>query len=158
MAQPNSISVVLDDLTLAEVKKAIGVLKTKLVPHLKKLSAQDRKELIKLGDKTTEFVRKAYEHTGLHPDLVPGFLDRDEFRIDLEALAALQTIERELASVNAAIEDSIVLCGSEAYQAALLFYGAVKSAKSRNIGDAALVFDELSVRFPGSASAKAARP
>lgn len=30
-----------------------------------------------LGDNTTEFVRKAYEHTGLHPDLVPGFLDRE---------------------------------------------------------------------------------
>ena len=156
MAQPNTISVVLDDQTLAEVKQAIGVLRTKLVPLLKTLSLQDRKELPKLGDRTVEFVRKSYEYTGIHPDLVPAFVDREAFKVDLDALSALQSLERELAPVNAALEDSIVLAGSEAYQAALLFYGNVKTAKRLNIGASASVYDDLSVRFPGPASAKAA--
>jgi len=59
--------------------------------------------------------------------------------------------------VNAALEDSILLAGSEAYQAALLFYGSVKTAKARSIGDASLVYDELAVRFPGASGTKAAR-
>jgi len=89
MAQPNNISVVLDDQTLAEVKQAIGVLRTKLVPVLTNLTAQDRQEIPKLGDRTTEFVRKSYEYSGIHPDLTPSFLDRGEFKIDLDALASL---------------------------------------------------------------------
>jgi hypothetical protein len=150
MAQPNNISVVLDDQTLAEVKQAIGVLRTKLVPVLKSLPLQDRKELPKLGDKTSEFVRKSFEYSGIHPDLVPAFLDRTEFRIDLEALSLLQTLDRELAPVVAGLDDSIVLTGSEAYQAALVFYNNVRMAKKANVPGAAAVYDDLSTRFPGA--------
>jgi hypothetical protein len=158
MAQPNNISVVLDDATLTEVKAAIAVLRTKLVPYLKTLPAKDRHELPKLGDKTSEFVRKAYEYTGIHPDLVPGYLDRSEFKTDLDALVTLQNLERELAPVNDALGDSILLTGSEAYQAALLFYNSIKTAKKVNAGASASVYDDLSARFPGSAARKAANP
>lgn len=155
MAQPNAISVVLDDATLTEVKAAIGVLRTKLVPLLKILPAKDRLELPKLGDRTAEFVRKAYEYTGIHPDLVPGYLDRAEFKTDLDALASLQSLERELTPVNDALSDSILLAGSEAYQAALLFYNNVKTAKKVNTGSSASVYDDLAARFPGATAKKA---
>ena len=155
MPQPNSISVVLDDATLAEVRAAIGVLRTKFVPLLKTLTAQDRQELPKLGDRTTEFVRKSYEYTGVHPDLTPSYLDRAAFKTDLDALGMLQNLQRELAPVNNALADSILLSGSEAYQAALLFYNNVKTAKKVNIGSAAAVYDDLSSRFPGSSAKKA---
>lgn len=150
MAQPNSINVVLDDASLAEVRQAIGVLKTKLVPLLKTLSVQDRRELPKLGDKTMAFVQKSYEYTGVHPDLVPGYLDREAFRVDLAALQTLQGLERELAPVTEALADSIMLAGSEAYQASLLFYNNVKVAKKVNLGSAASVYEDLSARFPGA--------
>jgi hypothetical protein len=155
MAQPNTISVVLDDQTLVEIRAAIGVLRTKLVPHLKTLSVQDRKELPKLGDKSTAFVQKAYEYSGIHPDLVPGYLDRQAFRVDLDGLQQLQALERELAPVNEALSDSILLAGSEAYQAALLFYGNVKGAKKVNIGSSVSVYDDLAARFPGGSPKKA---
>lgn len=151
MAQPNQIRVVLDDATLTEVRGAIAVLRTKLVPLLKTLTPQDRKELPKLGDRTTEFVRKSYEYTGIHPDLVPGFLDRNEFKIDLDALVLLQNLERELAPVNDALTDSILLTGSEAYQAALVYYNNVKTAKKVNVPSAASVYEDLSAQFPGAA-------
>jgi len=150
MAQPNTISVVLDDQTLAEIRAAIGVLRTKLVPQLKTLSTEDRKELPKLGDRSTAFVQKAYEYSGIHPDLVPGYLDRRAFRTDLDGLAQLQALERELAPVTDALSDSILLAGSEAYQAALLFYSNVKAAKKINIGSSASVYDDLASRFPGA--------
>jgi len=158
MAQPNTISVVLDDATLAEVMQAIKVLRTKLVPLLKILTPQDRQELPKLGDRTIEFVRKSYEYTGIHPDLVPGYLDRAEFKTDLDALVALQNLERALAPVNNALSDTILLSGSEAFQAALLFYNNVKTAKKVNIGSSLSVYDDLSARFPGVSAKKATLP
>jgi len=154
MAQPNNISVVVDDATLAEVMQAIEVLRTKLVPLLKTLSDQDRRELPKLGDRTMPFVQKSFDYTGIHPDLVPPYLDRDAFRIDLEALKLLQTIERELEPVMTALADSIMLVGSEAYQAALLFYNNLKMAIKVNLGSSSAVYADLSSRFPGAAAKK----
>lgn len=147
----------MDDTTLAEVKVAIRVLRTKLVPVLKTLGDQDRRELPRLGDKTAEFVRKAFEYSGLHPDLVPGYLDRSAFETDLGALARLRTLERELAPVSLALEDSILLAGSEAYQAALLFYNHVKLAKRANQGASAVVYDDLASRFPGNSAPPASK-
>jgi len=43
---------------------------------------------------------------------------------------------------------------SEAYQAALLFYNNVKTAKKVNAGASASVFDDLSARFPGATAKK----
>ena len=76
MARPNSAGVVLDDATLTEIKAAVGVLRTKLVPLLETLSAKDRHQLPKLGDRTSEF------------------------KTDLDALASLQALERELTLAN----------------------------------------------------------
>lgn len=149
MAQPNTISVVLDDASMVEIRAAIGVLKTKLAPHLKTLSVQDRKELPRLGDKTLAFVQKAKDYSGLHADLVPGYLDREAFDIDLEAFNRLRNLERDLTPVTEALADSIALSGSEAYQAALVFYNNVKAARKVNVGASAAVYDDLSSRFPG---------
>ena len=150
MAQSDRIGAVLDDAQLAEVKQAIGVLRAKLVPVLKTLTVQDRRELPKLGDKTMAFVQKSYDYSGIHSDLVPGYLDREAFRIDLETLRVLQGLERELAPVNEALGDSIMLSGSEAYQAALVFHNNVRTAKKINLGSSAAVYDDLSARFPGA--------
>jgi hypothetical protein len=40
--------------------------------------------------------------------------------------------------------------GSEAYQAALIFYNSVKIAASQGIPGAKAVYEELKKRFPGS--------
>ena len=39
--------------------------------------------------------------------------------------------------------------GSEAYQAALAFYSAVKSAAAQDVPGAKAVYEELRERFPG---------
>jgi len=39
--------------------------------------------------------------------------------------------------------------GSEAYQAALIFYNSAKIASSQNISGAKAVYEELKKRFPG---------
>ncbi len=154
MSQPNQISFVVDDATLTEVRAAITVLRTKLVPLLKTLSEQDRRELPKIGDRTMPFVEKSYDYTGIHPELVPAYLDRDAFRTDIEALKLLQGLERELNPVMTSLADSIMLSGSEAYQAALLFYNNVKIATKVNLGSSSAVYSDLSARFPGATAKK----
>lgn len=158
MAQSNVLSVEFSENELNSIQSAIAVLQSTLLPKLKTLSPQDKHQLPKMGDKSVAFVQKAYEYGQVHPTLNPAWLDTEAFRIDLEALKVLQSIDRSLTPVVAALSDSQDLAGSEAYQAALIFYSNVKGAAKLKVAGAQQVADDLAARFPGvSAQAKAAK-
>jgi hypothetical protein len=47
------------------------------------------------------------------------------------------------------VDDTEMLTGSEAYQAALVFYKAVKMAAAQDVPGAKAVYEEFKTRFPG---------
>jgi hypothetical protein len=154
MPQMNSIAVTIPEADLAEIRSAIGVLRTKLAPHLKSLSAQDRQELPKMGDKTLGFVTKAYEYGTRNTELAPGYLDFEALATDVKAVEVLREINQGLAPIEEALSDSLILSGSEAYQGALLFYGNVRAAAKAKTPGAWAIYDDLANRFPGTPQKK----
>jgi hypothetical protein len=154
MSQTNSIAVGIPEGDLAEIRGAIGVLRMKLAPHLKSLTPQDRHELPKMGDKTIGFVQKAYEYGSRHAELAPSFLDFQAMETDVKAVELLRELSMSLDPLNEALNDSLTLSGSEAYQGALLFYGNVKAAAKAKTPGAAAIYDDLSSRFPGGPQKK----
>jgi hypothetical protein len=52
------------------------------------------------------------------------------------------------------IDDTVLVAGSEAYQAALVFYNAVKAAAAQDIPGAKEVYSDLKNRFPGAHKSK----
>ncbi len=153
MAQSDNIAIVFDEAELKAVRDAISVLNRILLPKLKTLSSDDRHELPKMGDKSVAFVTKSFEYGGKHADLRPPYLDMQAFAIDVEAVRILRDLEQLLTPVMAALGDSLLLSGSEAYQAALVFYNAVKNAVKLRLPGAQAIYDDLSARFPGFAGA-----
>ncbi|HMU65529.1 MAG TPA: hypothetical protein PKE57_00210 [Cellvibrionaceae bacterium] len=157
MAQPDLISLNIPAADLQDIQAAITTLTTKLGPHLITLSSADRKEIPKMGDKTQAFVGKAREYASQNRDLVPGYLDLAAFEIDWKAVEVLTSLQRQLAPLADNLSDSLALSGSEAYQAALIFYRNVKMAARAGVPNAKTVEADLSSRFPGgSAKASAA--
>jgi hypothetical protein len=154
MSQTNSIAVSIPDADLAEIRGAIGVLRAKLAPHLATISAQDRQELPKMGDKTLAFVQKAYEYGSRNPELAPAYLDFEAMEIDVRAVELLRELAQSLNPIHEALSDSLFLSGSEAYQGALLFYGSVKAAAKAKAPKAGSIYDDLSTRFPGAQQRK----
>jgi hypothetical protein len=150
MSQQNLISVSVAEEDLAEVRSAITVLRDKLAPYLQSLSPQDRQELPKMGDKSVAFVQKALEYCRLNSELVPPYLDVDEFEQDFQAVLSLRELYQPLAQLVQSLEDSQLLSGSDAYQAALMFYTSIKSAKKSNIAGAQTIYEDLSNRFPAN--------
>ena len=120
------------------------------MPKLVNLQADERKELPKMGDKTVAFVQKCLEYGELHAELVPGYLDIADLRTDLQAITKLREFSRGLSPLIDALDDSLVLSGSEAYQAALQFYGNAKGAARMGVGAARQVSEDLAARFPGN--------
>ena len=154
MTQQNLISFNPSQQDLSEIKKAIATLNTKLLPLLKNLKGDDKNQLPKMGDKTLAFVEKALEHSSLNPELAPPFLDMDEFRCDVNAVAKLRSLHGHINQISASLSDSMAIAGSDAYSAALMFYNSVKYAQKANVVKAGSILDDLSSRFPAKKSPK----
>ncbi len=156
MPQENLFELNIPAADLQTVQSAVQTLTTVLTPHLISLSADGRRELPKMGDKSLAFVRKAREYAANNSELVPRFLDLQMFEADLRGVETLSNLLRTLQPLVANLEDSLALTGSEAYQAALVFYRSVKTAAQSGQPNAKTIADDLSVRFPTGGRAKAA--
>ncbi len=152
----NRISLTLSEADRADLQAAIRTLQDKLLPVLVDLNPQDRRELPKMGDKTLAFVAKALDYAQANPSLCPPYLDVAEFQKDMATVQLLQGLLRPLSQVADIVDDSLMLAGSEAYAAALVFYQSAKSAQRSAVPGAATVADDLATRFPGRSAASRA--
>lgn len=143
----NRISLNLTSSDISDIDKAIGVLVEKLLPALIVLTNEEKKTLAKMGDKTIAMVGKALSYTGSHAQFNPQYLNVEEFRKDFEGSETLSEFLRRLQPIIDALNDTIILCGSEALRAALIFYGAVSAAAKMGVPEAQTIYDDLRERF-----------
>lgn len=108
-----------------------------------------------MGDKTLAFVNKSLEYARQNPAIVPQYLDMTEFAKDVEAVNSLFQIITPLHKLQEELDDTILLAGSEAYTASLVFYSALKSALAAGQSGLKNVYDDLSTRVPRSSTQKA---
>jgi hypothetical protein len=146
-ANKHSQSIPADKLEQAKVK--IGEAAELLKPYLIALTPAEKQEIPKMGPKTLNFVEKSHEYAHENPSLVPNYLEMDEFDIDFADAHGLWTLHNRVQQLQEAISDTQMTAGSEAYQAALVFYNSVKVAASQGIHGAKAVYEELKKRFPG---------
>jgi hypothetical protein len=136
-----------DILTQAQTK--ISEIKTLLAPYIVALTPSERQELPKMGEKTISFVEKAYDFAQQNPNLVPPYLNMTAFGVDFEDAHGLWTLVNSIRQLDENTSDTEMAAGSEAYQAALVFYKSVKMAAAQDIPGAKAVYEELKTRFPG---------
>ena len=63
----------------------------------------------------------------------------------------LADVFRELNKLCEAVDDTLMLVGSEIWMADLSFYQTVRQAAKRSVFGADAIYDELKQRFPGVA-------
>ncbi len=154
MAQDNLISAVISPADQQAISQSIDAIKQKLNPVLLfNLTGQQRQEMLKLGDKTLGFVEKSLAYAGQNPALVPAFLDLVEANKDYNLTNDLYNIYQQLSTLSRAIEDTMMVAGSEAYDASLIFYNSVKAAERSNIGGSHAIYMDLKEQFPRKTSA-----
>jgi len=138
------------------VMSAIATIKAKL-PFLVDLSAEERKSLPKMGDKSRAFVSKALEVATQNPDFLPRSFDLDEMRKDVQLFEALYPLLLSLTQLQELVDDTCMAVGSEAYASALGVYNYAK-ASGQGAGLDAVV-GEMGQRFARrSRKAKTAKP
>jgi hypothetical protein len=152
----NRISAVLPQADVDAVMAAITTMKQKL-PFITDLTADERKMMPKLGDKSRAFVEKALELATQNQGFLPRDFDVEEMRKDVTLFKSMYAIQQALTKMSEQVNDTVTAAGSEAYVAALLVYNY---ARSSGIGTAGLdaVVDELGARFARKSKTKTPAP
>lgn len=146
----DSVTIVIPPDVLAQVLDLQTQVKNLLGPYMVALTPDERRGIPKMSDKTVTFVSKTLEYANAYPQFAPAYLNVAGLQIDVKAVDDLTSVEQLVENVALQLNDSIMISGSEAYVAALTFYGSVKEAARRNVPAAKAIYDDLKVRFEQS--------
>lgn len=145
----NKVSFVLSEEENTQIMDALNVLTSVLEPKLTHLSAADKKELPKMGDKTVAFVEKSLEYAEQYPNYIPSFIDINEAKIDLQSVRKLRQLFLPLERITNGVDSTITLAGSEAFSSSLSIYKVLKNAAVMGQSGASEAAADLGSRFPG---------
>ncbi|ABA24282.1 MULTISPECIES: hypothetical protein [Nostocaceae] len=140
----NRISANLSAADRDAVMQAIATIREKL-PFLIDLTTEDRRTIVKMGDKSRAFVSKALEVATQNPNFLPRSFDIEEMRRDLTLYEALYPVLLSLTQLQELVDDTCMASGSEAYTAALAVYNYAKA--SGDVAGLDAVIDEMGRRF-----------
>lgn len=140
----NLISYQLTSADLAAVDGALKTLEDRLASLIDLTPAQ-RRTLVKMGDKSEAFARKAVEVLNNNPNLLPGNFDLAELRRDLAGFDQLRSRLMRVARIHERMADSQLALGSDVMSATLEGYAFLKVAGQGEGLDAAR--KALAVRF-----------
>ncbi len=147
MSLSNRVSVVYTEEKITEIKSKIEDLKNDMMTNLINLTVEERQSLHKMGDKTYSFVLKSKELMTENPEFRPQYVDLDEMEIDLNTVKILSSYLITIEQLRSALDDTIMLAGSEALATAMAFYQFLKGASKSNVKNTKVLFDELKPQF-----------
>jgi hypothetical protein len=147
MSTQNQISIEIPQDVINDVVAKLQDCKNQLEPYLQALTAQERKDFFKMGDKTVATVQKTKSYVDINPEFVPAYMNKAEFLKDEAVVTQLQPIVNLATQLATDADDTMMLAGVEALQSALLYYGQVKEAHHRGIPTAKPIYEDLSQRF-----------
>ncbi|MEH1943511.1 MAG: hypothetical protein V7L01_25285 [Nostoc sp.] len=140
----NRISASLSPADKEAVMQAIATIREKL-PFLVDLTTEERRTMLKMGDKSRAFVSKALEVATQNPNFLPRSFDLEEMRRDLTLFETLYPVLLSLTQLQELVDDTCIASASEAYAAALAVYSYAKASGDVTGLDA--VIDEMGRRF-----------
>lgn len=102
-----------------------------------------------MNDKTLPFGLKVSSYCVSNPEFAPLYMDKVEFERDLALYQELKPIADIVSQLNSDLDDTMMLSGSEAYEASRYYYNGVKYAAKNGNAKAKPIYADLAKRFPG---------
>lgn len=150
---PNQFQSDIPAKVITDVQAHLEAIRAALAPYLLSLTPDERKTMLRMGDKTVAFVTKTTDYAVATPAFVPPFVDLAELRQDTAGMAALTPLRQQCEQLALDLDSTVMVAGSEAYGNALTVYGNIKFLAKNKQPGAQAAYDELRVRFPGNANA-----
>lgn len=132
---------------LTQVNAKLNEIITLTKPYMVTLTPDERHNMLKKGDKSNSFVTKTFEYSKTNPEFIPAFMNVADFEIDLNDSNNLVGPVSLATQICNALDDTMMVAGSEAYYAALYYYSNVQQSANVNIPGAKAILEELKKRF-----------
>ncbi|WP_445637386.1 Methyl-accepting chemotaxis protein [Nostoc sp. DSM 114161] len=130
---------------IQEIKAALQKVQQKL-PFLVTLSADERRKLVKMGDKSLAFVNNSITAAQSNREILPATFDVDELVRDYQLATALTELLISMQQLTEQVDDTLMAVGSEAMTGSLTVYDYVKTASKKTPGLKS-VAEQLGERF-----------
>lgn len=147
MSTQNQINIEIPQAIIDDVVAKLQECKTALAPYLQGLTAKERQEFFKMGDKTVATVQKTKTYVDTNPEFVPSYMDKTAFLNDVAVVTQLLPVVNLATQLATDADDTLLLAGSEALQSAMLYYGQIREANSKGVPTAKPIYQDLSERF-----------
>jgi hypothetical protein len=123
------------------------------------LSDDERKKMLKLGDKKAGWDQKAASYMASRPDLIPGYVDMAALAQNRGVRADLGDIIRALTTPMQALMDTSMVIGHQILKPELAYYSSAQEAAKHGVPGAQAIADDLGSQFvgPGSKTTPAAK-
>jgi len=116
------------------------------MPFLTSFSPKQKNQIMKMGEKSVDFVQDALVIAQEYPQILPASFSLPEFESDAKLLAALLPIQVMINELDKKVNDTVTGLGGDCMAAALEVYTYV-SAALRTTPELKPAYDRLSVRF-----------
>ncbi|AVH73158.1 hypothetical protein [Nostoc sp. 'Lobaria pulmonaria (5183) cyanobiont'] len=130
---------------IQEIKAALQTVQKKL-PFLITLSTEERRKLVKMGDKSLAFVNNSVTAAQSNREILPATFDVEELVQDYQLAAALTELLISIQQLSEQVDDTLMAVGSEAMTSSLTVYDYVKTASKKTPG-LKTVAEQLGERF-----------
>jgi hypothetical protein len=144
MAYQN-IAATLSPQDIQEIKAALQTVQKKM-PFLITLSTEERRKLLKMGDKSLAFVNNSVTAAQSNREILPATFDVEELVRDYQLATALTELLISVQQLAEQVDDTLMAVGSEAMSSSLTVYDYVKTASKKTPG-LKTVAEQLGERF-----------
>ncbi|MEH1837358.1 MAG: hypothetical protein V7L20_00980 [Nostoc sp.] len=150
-----NIAATLSPQDIQEIKAALQTVQKKL-PFLITLSTEERRKLVKMGDKSLAFVNNSITAAQSNREILPATFDVEELVQDYQLAAVLTELLISMQQLTEQVDDTLMAVGSEAMTSSLTVYDYVKTA-SRKTPGLKTVAEQLGERFKAIGKGKSAK-
>ena len=150
-----NIAAALSPQDIQEIKAALQTVQKKL-PFLITLSTEERRKLVKMGDKSLAFVNNSITAAQSNREILPATFNVEELVQDYQLAAALTELLISMQQLTEQVDDTLMAVGSEAMTSSLTVYDYVKTASKKTPG-LKTVAEQLGERFKAIGKGKSAK-
>ncbi|MEH2394113.1 MAG: hypothetical protein V7K21_21410 [Nostoc sp.] len=150
-----NIAATLSPQDIQEIKAALQTVQKKL-PFLITLSTEERRKLVKMGDKSLAFVNNSITAAQSNREIFPAIFDVEELVQDYQLAATLSELLISMQQLTEQVDDTLMAVGSEAMTSSLTVYDYVKTASKKTPG-LKTVAEQLGERFKAIGKGKSAK-
>jgi len=123
-----------------------------LFPFLTGVDPNTKKRFPKMGKKSLDFVERSLMHARENRNLVPPFVDIDQFERDYRLMIQMRRVLSMSESFTSKLKHTYFLISAEAFSSAREFYNAVKRAARSGVLGSDTIKIDLAARYKKSLS------